>query len=88
MANILHRDVSPNNLMWAPAGSGGTRVQQSRRAKQQGQPSEDIGYLIDLDFAAFVAARYRRAYWDRRCFPYSCTAVPRARPPPARIRLC
>lgn len=51
---MLHRDVSPNNLMWAPGGSGGMRVRQSRDAKQQTRPSEDIGYLIDLDFAAIV----------------------------------
>jgi hypothetical protein len=40
--------------MWAPAGSGGARIHQSRRAKQQEQPLEDIGYLIDLDFAADI----------------------------------
>ena len=41
---MLHRDISPNNLMWAPGGS------------EQGQPSGDVGYLIDLDFAAIAEA--------------------------------
>ena len=53
---MLHRDISPNNLMWAPGGSDGARVERTCYTKQQGQPSGDVGYLIDLDFAAIVEA--------------------------------
>ena len=42
--------------MWAPAEHGGGRIPQSCGAKDHVQPLEDIGYLIDFDFAVDVAA--------------------------------